>query len=50
MDLGSYVILEALLPFISASRNLRKWGLKKTVSESTLHQPIEPPRFMNVFV
>ena len=47
MDLGSYVILEALLPIISASRNLRKWGLKKTISESTLHQPIEPSRFKN---
>ena len=35
MDYGSCVILEAPPPIISTLRSLKKWALKKTISEST---------------
>ncbi|CBI40615.3 unnamed protein product, partial [Vitis vinifera] len=44
MDYGSCVILEAPPPIISTLRSLKKWALKKTISESTVHLHIQLPR------
>ncbi|CBI25809.3 unnamed protein product, partial [Vitis vinifera] len=45
MDYGSCVILEAPPPIISTLRSLKKWALKKTISESTVHLHIQLPSF-----
>ncbi|WKA11344.1 hypothetical protein VitviT2T_028851 [Vitis vinifera] len=47
MDYGSF--LEAPPPIISTLRSLKKWALKKTISESTLHLHIELLRCGDLF-